>query len=347
MSETSDSSSKRKEEKPKEEKTKEEKQEKKDKKKSSDSSDDELNKPAPKPADKKIKEEDSKSTKKDKKKDKKDKKKDKKKSSDSSDVEANKSPKPDKNIKDEESKSSKKDKKDKKKDKKDKDKKKKKNEEDEDTEHKKQRPQSVEITDPVLLEKQKRANEFFSQKKHRRLSSPSKAFIGDHLGVLKIPDIVETLNQFNPPEKLLFSDHCTRLTSRNHMEDCSLLVTTNYMFILNNRLQHLLTNNPISIENIIKIETSLETDNTVVFFLPGYDSELIMSSYKIELMQIIADRYKEINGRDLEIRFSNIIEFEINEDTIFEFDFVRANDGIRMTLFVKAKPKITWSKRPN
>ena len=324
-------------------KDKKEKKEKKDKKKkkTSDSSDDELNKQNAKSKEKNIKEEDSKGSKKDKKA--KDEKKDKKKkkANDSSDDELNQpAPKPaDKHIKDEDSKGSKKEKK--------KDKKKKKDDSTEEELELKRQRSSVEITDPVLLEKQERANKFFNRKKHRRLSSPSKVFIGDHLGVLEIPDIVETLNQFNPPEKLYFADHCTRLTNRNHMEDCSLLVTTNYMFILNNRLQHLLTMNPISIANIIKIQTSLETDNAVAFILPGYDSELIMSSFKIELMQIICDRYKELNGKELDIQFTNIIEFDINEDTIFEFDFVRATDGIRMTLFVKAKPKIVWSKRPN
>jgi hypothetical protein len=188
------------------------------------------------------------------------------------------------------------------------------------------------------------AKKFFRGKKHRRESSSSKLFIGDHMGVSDSPEVESILSSFTPREEFYFADHCTRLANRNHMEDCCIMVSTHFLFIMNNRLQHLLTDGPIPISKIIKIGTSQETDNAVVLFLPEFNSELIMTSFKIELMDILIERYKSITDKDIQVVFSNIIEFEVNETTIFEFDFVRANDGVRMTLFIKAKPELPKPK---
>ena len=188
------------------------------------------------------------------------------------------------------------------------------------------------------------ANKFFNGKKHRRESSSSKLFIGDHMGIVDSPEVDSILKSFTPNEEFYFADHCTRLTNRNHMEDCCIIISTHFVFIFNNRLQHILTNGPIPISGILKIGTSHETDNAVVLFLPDYNSELVMSSFKVELMEVLIERYKAITGHDMEVTFGNIIEFEVNEDTIFEFDFVRANDGVRMTLFIKAKPLVPKPK---
>ena len=205
---------------------------------------------------------------------------------------------------------------------------------------KKEKPKDEEEKETPEEKMKKNANKFFNGKKHRRESSSSKIFIGDHMGAIESPEVDAILKSFTPNEGFYFADHCTRLTNRNHMEDCCILVSTHFVFILNNRLQHILTNGPIPISGILKIGTSQETDNAVVLYLPEYNSELIMTSFKIELMEILIERYKAITGNDIEVTFGNIIEFEVNEDTIFEFDFVRANDGVRMTLFIKAKPGI-------
>ncbi|EAX99778.1 Myosin tail family protein [Trichomonas vaginalis G3] len=195
-----------------------------------------------------------------------------------------------------------------------------------------------ELTQEEIRKKQA-ADQIFNGKKHRRESSASKIFIGDHLGLLHEESSINTiLNTFDPPEELFFADHCTRLTNRNHMEDCGFIITTNHICITNTRLNAYIIPEPVEIKNIEFISTSLETDNAVVIHLPDYNSELVMSSNKIELMKVLMERYRSIAAKDLEIKFNNVIEFDVDNDTIFEFNFVRASDGVRMTLFIKAKP---------
>ncbi|EAY08963.1 Myosin tail family protein [Trichomonas vaginalis G3] len=190
---------------------------------------------------------------------------------------------------------------------------------------------------PEEIARKQAADAFFKGKKHRRESSASKYYIGDHLGMHEDNVVDQILFSFSPPEDLYFADHCTRLTNRNHMEDCGFIVTTNHICITNTRLNAYIIPNPIPISDIKSISTSLETDNAVVIHLPEYNSELIMTSFKIELMKVLMDRFKAITNRELEIKFSNVLEFDVDDSTSFEFDFVRANDGVRMTLFIKAK----------
>lgn len=204
---------------------------------------------------------------------------------------------------------------------------------------KRERKVSAADVTPEDIEHKQTADAFFRGKKHRRESSASKIFIGDHLGMQDETSVDQILFSFSPPEDLYFADHCTRLTNRNHMEDCGFIVTTNHICITNTRLNAYIIPEPILIQDIISLSTSQETDNAVVIHLPNFNSELIMTSFKIELMKVLYDRYVAITGKDLHIKFNNAIEFDVNEDTVFEFDFVRANDGVRMTLFIKAKPQ--------
>lgn len=189
------------------------------------------------------------------------------------------------------------------------------------------------------------ADQFFKHKKHRRVSSAGKLFIVDHLSIYADSGIDQILHSFNPPEELFFADACSRLTNRNHMEDCGFIITTNHICITNTKLNAYIIPKPIKITAIKFISTSLETDNAVSIHLPDYNSELVMSSYKIELMKVLMDRYKAIKKTDLEIKFTNIIEFDVNDDTSFEFNFVRAHDGVRMTLFIKTRANTPQAKK--
>jgi hypothetical protein len=85
-----------------------------------------------------------------------------------------------------------------------------------------------------------------------------------------------------------------------------------------------------------KISTSTERDNAIVLHLPDYKSELLMTPYKTELIGILVSRFRALTERDLAVVFSNVIDFPVNEETLFEVDFIPAAEGVRMTLFCKS-----------
>ena len=181
-------------------------------------------------------------------------------------------------------------------------------------------------------------NRILEGKKHRRQSSIDKEFIGDHLSLEGAPE----LEQFLSPTldaAILFTDKINRLTDRNHMAESILVVTQDFMFIINSKLNKLDTRQPIPIASIEKIATSKQTDNAIVVFLPDFQTELLMTPYKCELIGLLSSRYHEIHNRELQIEFSDEIEFPVNAETIFEFDFVRSTSGVAMTLFCKASER--------
>jgi len=191
----------------------------------------------------------------------------------------------------------------------------------------------VEEEQPIHIRRKEFGNSIFDGKKHRRASSVSKEFIGDHLDVAGTPEIMQL---FNESELLLFSDHANRLTDKSHMADCTILVSSTQLFLLNARMNQYLTPGPIPISMIQCISTSQEKDNAIVIHLPDYQTEVLMTSFKIELTSILAEQYMILKNKELEIKFSNVIEFPISSEALFEFDFVRAVDGVRMSLFIKA-----------
>lgn len=180
----------------------------------------------------------------------------------------------------------------------------------------------------------------FEGKKKRRSSSSLKKYIGDHLGLPDIEEIREIIEPFEVDVQndfqILFVDRTNRLFYHSHMSECVTIVTKYNIFFFNSRLQLQENEEPIQINEIRKISTSLERDNAIIIHLDDFMTELLMTPFKVELTAILADRYHEITGQDLQIQFSNLVEFPISEDTMFEVNFVPAQEGVRMTLFCKS-----------
>jgi hypothetical protein len=172
-------------------------------------------------------------------------------------------------------------------------------------------------------------------RKRRRPSSEMKKFVGDHMGIRDNPLLPVLLIGYED-QSILFIDRTSRLVMRSHMSECISLVSESRIYILNSRLERQDDMEPIQIPTIEKISTSLETDNAIVVHLPEFKSELLMTPYKTELVSIIASRYRALTENDLLVEFSNAIEFPVNDNTLFEVDFLRAAEGVKMTVFCKA-----------
>jgi hypothetical protein len=146
---------------------------------------------------------------------------------------------------------------------------------------------------------------------------------------------VELLLRDHDDGPALFLDRASRL-AHSHMAECLCLVSEKHIYILNTHFALPDGEGPIPIETIEKISTSRERDNAVVIHLPNFKTELFMTPYKTELIGIIVARYRSIADRELTVAFTNIINFPVNDDTLFEVDFVTAAEGVRMTVFCKA-----------
>ena len=194
----------------------------------------------------------------------------------------------------------------------------------------------VESPDQVSLRKS--ANKFFKNKKRRRASSECKKFVCDHIGLTEIHEIDDILSDHND-EGILFSDRTSRLSNRSHMSECVCIVSSNYIYILNSRLEFEENMEAIPIASIQKLATSKVSDNAVVIFLDNFNSQLLMTPYKIELMMVLKNQYKNITDKNLEIVFSNEIDFSVNSGTIFEINFIETKDGVKMSLYSKANPE--------
>jgi hypothetical protein len=177
--------------------------------------------------------------------------------------------------------------------------------------------------------------ELFTGKKKRRPSSASKRFICDHVGVGDSEEIAVLLRDHND-QGVRFLDRTSRLASHSHMSECMCLVADTNVYILNSRLVPDANLPCFPIESIQKISTSEERDNAIVIHLPNFRSELLMTPYKVVLITVLVKRFREITETDLEVKFSNILEFPVSEVALFEVNFIPAAEGVRMTLFCKS-----------
>jgi hypothetical protein len=179
------------------------------------------------------------------------------------------------------------------------------------------------------------AETIIRNKKRRRPSSEMKKFIGDHIGVGDSEEITALLEE-NGDACPLFIDRTSHLELHSHMSECLCLVAEKKVYMLDNRLRTLEDQLPIEIETLEKISTSTERDNAIVLHLPDYRSELLMTPFKTELIGILVNRFRALTGRDIEVVFSNVVDFPVNAETLFEVDFIPAAEGVRMTLFCKS-----------
>jgi hypothetical protein len=177
--------------------------------------------------------------------------------------------------------------------------------------------------------------ELFTGKKKRRPSSASKKFICDHIGIADSEEVSAVLTTHGD-SGVHFIDRTSRLTNHSHMSECVCLISDTRFYILNSRLLPEAENCPFQITSIQKISTSEERDNAIVIHLPNYRSELLMTPYKVELVAVLVQRFREITEKDLEVRFSNVIEFPVSDVALLEVNVVPAAEGVRMTLFCKS-----------
>ena len=178
----------------------------------------------------------------------------------------------------------------------------------------------------------------FAGKKRRRESSigpNSKRFIGDHLGIADNEDLMRVLNA-NNDEQIKFVDRTSRLAFHSHMSECVCVISEKNIYILTTRLQFADDLGPLPIASIEKVSTSPERDNAVIVHLPDFKTELLMTPNKAELVGVLMSRYQALTGNVLPVAFANVVEFPVNQETVFEVDFIQAVEGVKMTLFCKS-----------
>lgn len=179
------------------------------------------------------------------------------------------------------------------------------------------------------------AQEFFHDKKKRRASSVRKKFFNDHIGLSEVNEISDLLSE-NNDEGVLFSDRTSRLSHRSHMAECIFIISTNFIYFLNSHLGFEEDMEPLPISSLKEVSTSTEEDNAVLLLFDDYKSQLFMTPYKIELMMILKTQFRKCTGEELKFTFSDVVEFPVSADTVFEVNFIQTTDGIRMTLYCKA-----------
>lgn len=183
-----------------------------------------------------------------------------------------------------------------------------------------------------------KATTLVNGRKRRRESSvgpTSKRFIGDHIGATDTEEIMSVLEE-NGDTNVNFADGISRLAQHSHMTENLFIVSDKNCYILSTRTLSLAEGTqPIPIDSIEKLSTSTERDNAIIVHLPEYRSELIMTPNKTELIGTLVHVYEEVTKSDLQVEFSNAVEFLVNSDTMFEVDFIPGREGVKMTVLCK------------
>lgn len=184
----------------------------------------------------------------------------------------------------------------------------------------------------AITELENLKQDIFEGKNHRRQSFEGKEFAPFYLDFFTNPQAVQFFANY-PTEQICFADRTSRLAQRNHIEDASFILTSHYLFLLDSHYERILSDGPILISSIEAISLSKERDNVFCLHLSNFQTEILMSSTKAEIVTRIVKQYLADTGKILPTNFTNEISFSIAKDVQYHCVFERVEDSVRTIPF--------------
>ncbi|XP_034243725.1 unconventional myosin-Ie-like isoform X2 [Thrips palmi] len=180
----------------------------------------------------------------------------------------------------------------------------------------------------------------FCGKKERRRLSVHRHFIGDYLGVSNHPELHSLVGR---RERIFFSISVTKYDRRFKPSDRDLIITSRSLFLTSyepgsgDHRNYPIIKRNIPFPNISHVSLStLQDDFVVIHVKDDYDS-LLTVPLKTEFLYALHKRYGAQVGRQLNIHFSNCVEFSVKKSGI-------GGGGKRCVVFV---PTITGLDSPS
>jgi len=175
----------------------------------------------------------------------------------------------------------------------------------------------------IALEQRARAANILLGKKDRRAESKERKFEGDYMRYDQNYGLQNSLGP-NKSERVLFADQVAKLNRRLRLERRDLILTVEAIYFvmratkLGQTLYKLSTR--IRIADITKMTLSTLQDNFVVMSTTGGDF-VFENSRKTEFIAIVMEYYQNLQGRAMQLDFSDAITYKTSHGDIRTFLF--------------------------
>ena len=148
-------------------------------------------------------------------------------------------------------------------------------------------------------------------KKKRRDSSPSKHFVGDHLGICQHPKVLRTLSKYSE-SRVLFTDVVFKISREGKPKERALLLSGNAVYVL--KPETFKCGSRIDLAWISKVTLSTYADNFCLISLKGdhhHENDVLFTcAHKSEFVSTLLQGAKALLNLDIELAYANTMRYK-------------------------------------
>ncbi|KAJ1080755.1 hypothetical protein NDU88_000948 [Pleurodeles waltl] len=163
------------------------------------------------------------------------------------------------------------------------------------------------------------ASNIVLNKKERRHNSINRNFVGDYIGIENRPELKQFVGR---RERIDFSDTVTKYDRRFKIVKRDLILTPKFLYLIGREkvkqgpekgmIKEVLKRK-IELEKIQSVSMSTLQDDFFIIHEAQYDS-VLESMFKTEFLSLLYKRYEERTQKQLQLKFSNLLEFKVKKD---------------------------------
>lgn len=179
----------------------------------------------------------------------------------------------------------------------------------------------------------------FRGNKERQRNSVNRQFLGDYISYELNFEMQNLIRQHSSQESVIFADQAVKLNRRNKPERRDFIITDQAFYVIaraakNNQVFYKLTRRT-ALADIQSLSLSSLADNFLVMHIPREYDNLLENDKKTEIVAILMEYYQALTGRQLQINFSDRIQYKVKSGDTRELVFMR-NDGAHSAALKKA-----------
>ncbi|CAL1404798.1 unnamed protein product [Linum trigynum] len=168
--------------------------------------------------------------------------------------------------------------------------------------------------------------------KVRRKASLHREVKGDYIDVPSHPRLMKIL-QKQGDKHILFADKVLKFTASGKMKRRILLITDFAIYILDPENDVL--KRRIAMAAVEKLCLSELSDNFLAIIIPTEYDLLMASTRKTEIVTVLVEHTKSSSNYELDVEFSNSIEYQAAADLTKEVQFEEVEGGVRTRILRK------------
>nr|XP_033779765.1 unconventional myosin-Ie-like isoform X2 [Geotrypetes seraphini] len=169
------------------------------------------------------------------------------------------------------------------------------------------------------IQMRERASDIVLNKKERRRNSINRNFMGDYIGLEGHPELKRFLGK---RERVDFADTVIKYDRRFKTVKRDLIMTPKLLYLIGREkvnkgpekgLIKEVLKRQIELEKLQSVSLSTLQDDFFIIHEAQYDS-VLESLFKTEFLSLLCKRYEERTQRQLQLKFSNQLEFKVKKD---------------------------------